>query len=54
LKNREKCQEKFLGSLKEYLGENGFAKEFESETIYLFAEASIRSKSGRNAYDQSP
>jgi len=40
LKNLERWEDKFLDSLREYLSENEFAKEFVSETIYLFAEAS--------------
>ena len=40
LQNLGQWEEKFLDSLKEYLTENQFAKEFVSETIYLFADAS--------------
>lgn len=40
IKKIEVWEEKFLIALKGYLGENEDAKEFVSETLYLFAEAS--------------
>jgi len=40
IKNLDDWEEKFLTTLNAYLSENEHAKEFVSETLYLFAEAS--------------
>lgn len=40
IKNLTQWEETFLTSLKDYLKENEYAKEFVIETIYLFADAS--------------
>jgi len=40
LKNLDEWELKFLVALKSYLKYNGHAKQFVSETLYLFAEAS--------------
>jgi len=40
IKNLEAWEQKFLTALEAYLTENPQAKEFVSETLYLFAEAS--------------
>ena len=40
LKNQEKWEPKFLSALKAFLQDHPYAREFVSETVYLFADAS--------------
>lgn len=40
IKHLEDWEGRFLEALKEYFSENGYAKTFVSETLYLFADAS--------------
>ena len=41
IKNMEAWEDRFLQALKEYFAETPYAKTFVSETLYLFADASM-------------